>query len=276
MTEAFRFQSGESPLLISVPHDGREIPADISDRMTDIGRAIPDTDWHVAKLYDFATELGANCIVANYSRYVIDINRSDDDGTLYPGKVATGLCPEQTFAGEAIYRSGGVDEKERSARIDSYWRPYHRKICATLTAIRARHGYALLWDAHSICSVVPRLFDGELPTLNLGTNDTASCDAGLEKAVADIALASSYSTAVNGRFKGGYITRHYGKPENDIHAVQLEIAQRAYMDEETALYAPGKAAKLRETLQEMLQTFAAAAANASPPLHGRRAPMPAH
>jgi len=276
MTDVFSFQSGESPLLISVPHDGREIPADISARMTAVGKAIPDTDWHVAKLYDFAAELGANCIAANYSRYVIDVNRSDDDGALYPGKVATGLCPEQTFAGEAIYRSGGVDEKERLARVDNYWRPYHQKIRATLAAIRARHGYALLWDAHSIGSVVPRLFEGELPTLNLGTNDTASCDADLEKAVADVASASSYCVVVNGRFKGGYITRHYGKPEKDIHAVQLEIAQRAYMDEETALYVPGRAAQLRETLLKMLQSFATTAANASGPLYGRRAPMPVH
>ncbi len=259
MTDVFRFVAGDQPLLISVPHDGREIPQDISVRMSEAGRAMPDTDWYVADLYEFAATLGASMLVANYSRYVVDLNRSADDENLYPGQVATGLCPEQTFNGDAIYKSGGIDESEKAARIENYWRPYHAKIRHTLDAMRAKHGFALLWDAHSIPSLVPRLFDGELPALNLGSNNAASCRESMESAVAAVAAASSYSNIVNGRFKGGYITRHYGEPEKNIHALQLEIAQRAYMDEKLARFDDMKATRLRDTLSKMLQSYLAAA-----------------
>jgi N-formylglutamate amidohydrolase len=258
MSPVFRFQPGELPLLISVPHDGRELPGDMQVRMTDAGLSIPDTDWHVAKLYDFAVDMGANILVANYSRYVVDLNRSADDAALYPGQVATGLCPLQTFAGESIYRSGGVDESEKAQRIEKYWRPYHTHLQDTLGALREEHGFALLWDAHSIPSVVPRLFDGELPELNLGSNNGGSCAQLIEEAVAAVATASSHSTAINGRFTGGYITRHYGDPENGMHALQLEIAQRAYMDEQTTVFDATKANVLRGTLHKMLSIFAAA------------------
>lgn len=257
MSHIFRFQSGELSLLISVPHDGRDLPEDMRVRMTDVGRSIPDTDWHVAELYEFAAGMGANILVANYSRYVVDLNRSEDDGSLYPGQVATGLCPLQTFAGESIYRSGGVDESDKADRIERYWQPYHTHLRDTLDALKAKHGFALLWDAHSIPSVVPRLFDGELPELNLGSNSGASCEQSMQDAVATIVTASSYSTAINGRFKGGYITRHYGDPENDIHALQLEIAQRAYMNERTTALDSAKAAALRDTLHKMLSAFVA-------------------
>jgi N-formylglutamate deformylase len=255
MSSVFRHHSGELPLLISVPHDGRDIPEDIRDRMTDLGRSIPDTDWDVARLYDFATELGASTVTANFSRYVVDLNRSAADLSLYPGQVATGLCPEQTFAGEAIYRSGGVDDDEKARRIDQYWRPYHEHIRKTLASIREQHGFALLWDAHSIPSVVPRLFDGELPELNLGSNNGASCGPAIESAVSDVALQSAFDAVLNGRFKGGYITRHYGDTENGIHALQLEIAQRAYMSEDTGTFDTEMAASLRVTLQNMLNAY---------------------
>ena len=255
MRLVFRHHSGVLPLLISVPHDGRDIPVDLRCRMTDIGKSIPDTDWDVARLYDFAMDLGASIVVANYSRYVVDLNRSADDVALYPGQVATGLCPEHTFAGEAIYRSGGVDEREKAARVEQYWRPYHAHIQETLVALRAQHGFALLWDAHSIPSVVPRLFDGELPELNIGSDSGASCEAAIEAAVVAVALQSPFEAVSNGRFKGGYITRHYGDPDNGIHALQLEIAQRAYRSEETGSFDTKKAAILRDTLQEMLKTF---------------------
>jgi N-formylglutamate amidohydrolase len=256
MSTVFRFQPGELPLLISVPHDGRELPKDMQARMTDVGLSIPDTDWHVAKLYEFAVDMGANILVANYSRYVVDLNRPADDAALYPGQVATGLCPLQTFAGESIYRSGGVDESEKANRIEKYWRPYHTHLQDTLDALREEHRFALLWDAHSIPSVVPRLFDGELPELNLGSNNGGSCEQSIEEAVAAVATASSHSTAINGRFTGGYITRHYGDPENGIHALQLEIAQRAYMDEQTTVFDATKANVLRDTLHKMLSIFA--------------------
>ncbi len=255
MKPAFDFRAGELPLLISVPHDGREIPADMQVRMTDAGRAIPDTDWHVTKLYEFAVEMGANVLAANYSRYVVDLNRPADDGELYPGQVSTGLCPLQTFSGDSIYRAGGVDDDEKSQRIEQYWRPYHEKISTTLEALRTQHGYALLWDAHSIPSVVPRLFDGELPELNLGSNSGASCGESMQNDVAAIATASCFSTAINGRFTGGYITRHYSDPEHGVHALQLEIAQRAYMNEQAGSFDVQKAATLRATLRQMLDAF---------------------
>jgi N-formylglutamate deformylase len=254
-----QFLPGDTPLLISVPHDGRDLPEDIRLRMTDTGRQIPDTDWHVAQLYDFTSSIGANVIVANYSRYVVDLNRSAKDDNLYPGQVATGLCPEQTFDGEAIYRSDGTDADERVARTETYWRPYHDKIQTTLSAMRDLHGYALLWDAHSIPSLVPRLFEGELPVLNLGSNNSASCSASIEAAVAKALSRSPYSNIVNGRFKGGHITRHFGDPENNVHALQLEIAQRAYMDEETGVYDDVKAGRLRDTLTDLLKTYLSAA-----------------
>jgi N-formylglutamate deformylase len=259
MKPVFRAHGGDLPLLISVPHDGREIPHDIAVRMSEAGRAIPDTDWHVARLYDFAAAMGASTVVANYSRYVVDLNRPEDDAALYPGQVATGLCPLQTFSGVPIYRTGGVDDSEKAQRIATYWRPYHEHIRSTLEALRAQHGYALLWDAHSIPSAVPRLFEGELPQLNLGSNATTSCSPAIEAAVGKVATASDFSTVINGRFKGGYITRHYGSPHTRIHALQREIAQRTYMDEATTGFDVMRAGALRDTLRAMLQAFLQAA-----------------
>ncbi len=255
MTDAYRFSAGEIPLLISVPHDGRELPADMAARMTAVGRGLPDTDWHVARLYEFASSLGASMIVANYSRYVVDLNRSADDANLYPGQIATGLCPTQTFAGDEIYTHGAVSDDEKRQRIDRYWAPYHKQIRDCLDTMRDEFGYALLWDAHSIGSEVPRLFDGELPVLNLGSNDSTSCSRAIETAVSDVLAANSYSHVVNGRFKGGHITRSYGDPDRHVHALQLEIAQRSYMDELTLQFDEDKAARLRDTLRQMLNAY---------------------
>lgn len=250
---------GELPLLISIPHDGRHIPPDIEARMTPAGLAIPDTDWHVAALYSFARDLGAHLLVANYSRYVIDLNRSPADETLYPGQLATGLCPTETFAGENIYLEATVTDAERTERIEKYWRPYHDRLASMLAMIREQYGHALLWDAHSISSRVPRLFEGTLPELNIGTNGGDSCAAEIEDAVATVADASRYTTTVNARFKGGYITRHYGRPGDGVHAVQLEIAQRTYMDELSGVFDALKASELRATMGKMLRAFIDAA-----------------
>lgn len=259
MAAGYTFRSGNAPLLISVPHDGRSVPDDIATRMTEAGKSLPDTDWHVGRLYGFATELGAAMIVANYSRYVVDLNRPADDTTLYEGQLATGLCPTHTFAGQDIYTSESkIDTRKR---VRKYWRPYHDRIQATLETLRAEYGYALLWDAHSITSRVPSLFDGELPVLNIGTWDGRSCSRAIADAAADIADASLYDAVVNGRFKGGYITRHYGKPEQGVHALQLEIAQRAYMDEATQRYDETHASQLRDTLKAMLGAFLETAAS---------------
>ena len=259
MIEVFSAHEGSSPLLISVPHDGCHIPPDIIRRMTAAGRAIPDTDWHVAELYSFARDLGAHFLVANYSRYVVDLNRSPADENLYPGQVATGLCPTQTFAGEEIYAEGGVSDREKAARIENYWQPYHDQLVAMLAAIRDQYGYALLWDAHSLPSRVPRLFDGVLPELNVGTNAGDSCATGIESAVVAAAEVSEYSSVVNERFKGGFITRHYGRPADGVQALQLEIAQRAYMDEESGVFDAAKASDLRVTLERMLRAVIDAA-----------------
>jgi N-formylglutamate deformylase len=260
MSDVYSFLPGPTPLLVSIPHDGRLLPDEILDRMTPAGRDLPDTDWHVERLYGFAAALGASILVAHYSRYVVDLNRPADDGALYPGQVATGLCPEQTFAGDDLYSPGaGLAGAEKSRRIDDYWRPYHDKLGETLAALKREHGYALLWDAHSIPSEVPRLFDGQLPVLNVGTFDGRSCDESVASAVVEVARSSRFESVLNGRFKGGYITRHYGEPANGIQAIQLEIAQRAYMDETSRAYDDMRAAALRATLAAMLEAFLAGA-----------------
>ena len=260
MPEVFTYSAGTTPLLISVPHDGREIPDDIATRMSPAGLDIPDTDWHVAKLYRFAAAIGASILVANYSRFVVDLNRPDSDETLYAGQVATGLCPSQTFAGENIYLDGSVvGETEKSRRISAYWRPYHDQLARTLVALRQQHGYALLWDAHSIPGVVPRLFDGKLPDLNIGTSANRSCDAAIAEDVFRVATASPFSAVLNGRFRGGHITRHYGDPAGAVQAVQLEIAQHSYMNETTREFDETRANTLRATILEMLEIFMRAA-----------------
>ena len=260
MSELFEYHEGNRPLLISVPHDGRQLPDEQRERMTGAGLDIPDTDWHVAELYDFAREFGASMIVANYSRYVVDVNRPASDAAMYEGQVATGLCPQYTFAGDPLYQHDtAVPAQEVVERVDRYWRPYHDKIEAALSGMLARYGHALLWDAHSITGRVPRLFDGELPVLNLGTFDGNSCDPRVSRALLEIAEASPYESVLNGRFKGGYITRHYGDPERDVHAVQLELAQRAYMNEVSRDYDNELASSLRGTLRELLDTFVASA-----------------
>jgi len=253
MTDCYSFHQGVSPLLVSVPHDGRELPRSIAASMTDAGRALPDTDWHVARLYEFSKEIGASMIVANYSRYVIDLNRPADDTSMYEGQRSTGLCPLQTFDGRDLYPGdASIDIEDRLAR---YWRPYHDKMQHVLEACRDSHGHALLWDAHSITSRMPTLFDGELPVLNIGTYDGRSCATSLSDAVLSVAQESPYDVVFNARFKGGYTTRHYGRPAQNVHAIQLELAQRAYMDEQTREYDDEKASQLRDTLRRMLSAL---------------------
>jgi N-formylglutamate amidohydrolase len=253
MTDCYSFHQGDSPLLVSVPHDGRGLPATIAATMTDAGKSLPDTDWHIARLYDFVKEFGASMIVATMSRYVVDLNRPADDASMYEGQRSTGLCPLQTFDGRELYNAdASIDIEDRLKR---YWRPYHDKLQQVLDTSRDNHGYALLWDAHSIASRMPTLFDGELPILNIGTYDGHSCAAFLSDAVLQAAQESPYEAVFNARFKGGYTTRHYGQPAQNIHAVQLELAQRAYMDERTREYDADKASQLRDTLRRMLAAF---------------------
>jgi N-formylglutamate amidohydrolase len=253
MTDCYSFHQGDSPLLVSVPHDGRELPAAIAATMTETGQALPDTDWHVARLYEFVKELGASMIVARMSRYVVDLNRPANDASMYEGQRSTGLCPLQTFDGRELYSADvSIDTEDRLSR---YWRPYHDKLRQVLDASRDRFGYALLWDAHSIASRMPTLFDGELPVLNIGTFDGRSCATSLSDAVVNAAQESPYDAVDNARFKGGYTTRHYGQPAQNTHAIQLELAQRAYMDERTRDYDAEKASQLRDTLRQMIAAF---------------------
>lgn len=230
--DVFRLRRGTAPLLVSMPHVGTHLPDDIAARMTPIARTVPDTDWHLERLYDFLDALGATVLVATHSRYVVDLNRPEDDANLYPGQDTTGLIPVDTFARQPLYAGALPDDAERAARVAKYWRPYHETLRTELAALRARHGVAVLWDAHSIKSEVPRFFDGRLTDLNLGTASGASCDPRIERALGDVASQSvGYTHVLNGRFKGGYITRRYGAPQAGVHAIQLELSEITYMDE---------------------------------------------
>lgn len=263
VTDCFEYHAGESPLLLSIPHDGRVLPPAIAERMTACGREIPDTDWHVVRLYEFAQNLGFGVIAANYSRYVVDLNRSPADKALYDNQFVTGLCPQQTFSGEDIYLPGqSVGDDEREDRITKYWRPYHDKLASSLRETKERCGYALLWDAHSIPSNVPMLFDGELPELNFGTNGGRSCASDMIGAViAEAEAAECLSMVLDGRFKGGYITRQYGRPSADVHSIQLELAQRCYMLERSCSFDDERASQLQIVLSKTLQAFTSSAAS---------------
>jgi N-formylglutamate deformylase len=231
--DLYDFHAGPLPLLISIPHSGTEVPAAIAERLTLAARTLPDTDWYVDKLYEFARELGASIIKANYSRYVVDLNRAPDSTPLYESAPTSPVCPTETFAGAFLYMAGHEpDEAERARRIDEYWRPYHARIAQELERIRAQHGRALLWDAHSIASEIPGLFEGVLPEFNFGTRDGASCPREIGEALLNVVTRDGeFGAVLDGRFKGGYITDHYGKPAAGVYAVQLELAQRAYMNE---------------------------------------------
>ncbi len=249
----FRFKPGTAPLLISMPHVGTDIPDDVAANMAPIALTRADTDWHLEQLYAFARELGASTLAARWSRYVIDVNRPPEDTNLYPGLDTTGVCPVDTFARERLYQAGRApSELEIKRRLQRYWQPYHQQLRTELDRLLALHGRVLLWDAHSIASMVPRFFDGRLPDLNIGTANGASCAPDLQRAVVDVALGQSeFTVAVNGRFKGGYITRHYGQPDQNVHAIQLEMCQYLYMDESAPYgYRPDNAAIVLPLLRD--------------------------
>ena len=255
MDAAVALHRGTAPLLVSLPHDGTALPGAIAARMTPRARLVPDTDWHVSRLYAFARELGASILVPRFSRYVIDLNRGEDDVSLYPGQNTTGLVPLVGFDGVPLYLPGQEpDEGEVRARVATYWRPYHTALRDELTRLRDLHGRVVLWEGHSIRgSDLPFLFDGRLPDLNLGTAAGASCSPALQARLEQLLAAQSkYDWVANGRFKGGHITRHYGEPGNGIEAVQLEISQRCYMDEGSFAYDDAKAAQLQALLRTLL------------------------
>ncbi len=255
MDSVFRFRPGPSPLLVSMPHTGTHIPEALAARMTPVARLVADTDWHMERLYGFLDELGASVLVATHSRYVVDLNRPPDGANLYPGKDTTALVPVDTFHKEPLYPEGTEpDAAEIEARVAAYWRPYHAKLAEALQAIKAKHGYALLWDAHSIFSEVPRFFEGRLTDFNLGTAEGRSCATGVGERL--LARIEGYTAALNGRFKGGYITRHYGNPAAGVHAVQLELSEITYMDERAPFpYREDLAAPTQRQIRTLVEEF---------------------
>jgi N-formylglutamate deformylase len=260
----FQLQRGHVPLLISLPHVGTEIPPELAEHLVPRALISEDSDWHLERLYrPLAERLGASLIVPRYSRYVVDLNRPPDDQPLYPGASGgTGLVPTRFFTDDPLYRDGAEpDAAAIAARREAYWRPYHEAIAAELARLRAEHGRALLFDGHSIRSELPWLFEGELPALNLGTADGTSCAPAIAGRLGMLLAGQArFSHVVNGRFKGGYITRHYGQPEHSQHAVQLEMCQRCYMDEALDprhAYDEAAAAQVAPLIQQMLQEMLA-------------------
>ena len=245
-------------MLVSMPHIGTEIPLELQADYALRALAVEDTDWHLARLYDFLPALGISVLQPRYSRYVIDLNRPPDDTPMYPGAANTELCPTHFFSGDALYKPGREPTPlEVQRRRATYWQPYHDALRAELARIKAIHGFVLLWDAHSIRSRVPWLFEGKLPDLNIGTASGAAAAATISDAAAS--QVDGFTHAVNGRFKGGYITRHYGQPASQVHAIQLEKCQSLYM-QETPPYAYDDALALRfqPTLKRMVQASLAA------------------
>lgn len=257
--DVFTLHRGTAPLLISLPHDGIALPEELANRLTPEARGVPDTDWFVSRLYDFARRLGASLLVPVHSRYVIDLNRPPDDLPLYPGQNTTGLCPLLRFTGEPVYLPGQEPSADEvAARIERYWRPYHEALAAELARVRAAHGRAVLWEGHSIRSTVPFLFEGRLPDFNLGTAAGASCSPVRQARIeAVLAAQQDYTWVANGRFRGGYITRHHGRPDEGVDAVQLELAQSTYMDESTGRYQPDRAANVQALVAELLEAAVA-------------------
>jgi N-formylglutamate deformylase len=252
----YRFRQGSVPLVVSIPHCGTWIPPSLSRDMTDAALLRADTDWHLPQLYDFLGGLGASVIASTHSRYVVDLNRPPDDVNPYPGKDTTSLCPIDTFDKQPIYRAGNTPAlKAILARVERYWLPYHRRLAGELARVRREHGVAVLWDAHSIVSVAPRFFPGKLTDFNLGTGGGASCNEVLSgRLLAALGRHREFRTVLNGRFIGGHITRHYGRPADNIHAVQMEMTQANYMDEHSPFtFREDLAARVRPLLREQLK-----------------------
>ena len=261
----YRYRRGDSPLVVSMPHVGTFVPHSVGRGFTECAACRCDTDWHLPRLYDFVHAIGATTIVANFSRYVIDVNRPPDGANLYPGRDTPKLCPTDTFDQRALYRDGEPGAGDIQERLDAVWWPYHRRLERELSRVKVEHGIAVLWDAHSIVSVAPRLFEGKLADFNLGTADGASCDSALSSRLKGaLDQHAGYSSVLNGRFKGGYITRRYGRPAENIHAVQLEMCECIYMDETPPYtFRPEKASPVRDILEEQLLLARDWAVNAS-------------
>jgi N-formylglutamate deformylase len=262
INEVYTLRRGAGALVVGMPHVGTELPLELAAAYVPRAAQLEDTDWHLPRLYDFLDALDATVIAARVSRYVIDLNRPPDDAPMYPGAANTELCPTRFFTGEPLYLEGRApDAAERARRRSRYWQPYHDALRAELARVRAAHGYVLLWDAHSIRSRIPWLFEGRLPDLNLGSAAGAAAPAGLAQAVMQALAAaegaSAYGRVLDGRFKGGYVTRHYGRPAERVYALQLELTQCSYMDEAPPFaFDEARAARLRPVLRAGLVAMA--------------------
>ncbi len=253
MSVSYTLLKGSVPLVISMPHNGQAIPDYIKNTMTEQAKLIPDTDWYKDKLYDFAHNLGAYLLMPKYNRYVIDLNRDPSGADLYPDADNTELCPTTAFDQSPLYLNGQLpNEQEQQQRVCNYWQPYHQVLEQTLTELQQKFGCVVLLEAHSILSTVPRFFDGQLPDFNFGNANGTSCSAELMAELEKLNF-SPYSKVVNGRFKGGYITRAYGKPEQGIHALQLELSQRTYMNEPSNQYNQVLASQVKPKLEQLVQ-----------------------
>lgn len=254
ISHPYDFTQGDTPLLISMPHVGTELPRAVREGLIPEALDLRDTDWHLPRLYDFARDMGASVLAARYSRFAIDLNRSSDDKPLYQ-TATTGLYPDVLFEGTPLFQPGKTpDADARRSYLEQIWQPYHDRIASELARLKTRFGYAVLFDAHSIKGEIPRLFDGLLPDFNIGTNSGAACPERLSNGLAAICDTGDYRHVVNGRFKGGHITRHYGQPDQSVYAVQLELAQRTYMRESAPFdYLPETADKVRPVLKRFVQ-----------------------
>ncbi|MEP9402098.1 N-formylglutamate deformylase [Sphingomonas sp. VNH70] len=262
MSGFVRVTRGDAPLVLGIPHAGTDIPADLEGRFVSPWLARKDADWWIDRLYAFAADLGATIVATPVSRSVIDCNRDPGGASLYPGQATTELCPTTTFDGEPLYRADEApDAGEIAARRTAFFDPYHAALAGEIARLRDRHPRVVLYDCHSIRSRVPRLFDGELPQFNIGTDGGRTCDPALRDRVARICADSGDSLVVDGRFRGGWTTRHYGRPATGVHAIQMELAMRGYLDEPAAVgadnwpapLAPTRAARLTDTLLPVLR-----------------------
>jgi N-formylglutamate deformylase len=265
---------GSAPLLLCMPHTGTRIPPQLEGALLSLWLARKDTDWWIERLYAFAAALGASIVRTAISRTVIDPNRDPSGASLYPGQATTELCPTTTFDGEPLYRSGAAPAAPQvAARRAQYFEPYHRAIAEELARLRALHPLVVLYDCHSIRSHIPRLFAGTLPHFNIGTFAGASCAPALTARIEALCATADFTRVTNGRFQGGYTTRHYGQPQEGVHAVQMELACRGYLREPPGALTEGNwpcawdeefAAPLRAVLERILAACLGFAAEARP------------
>lgn len=265
MPDWLEIDRGKAALIVTFPHTGTDIPVRIQQRLTSAWVGRKDADWWIHRLYDFARDLGATTLRTTISRTVIDVNRDPSGASLYPGQTTTELCPTTTFDGEALYKPGQEpDAAEIAQRRATFFNPYHEALTSEIARLCDRHGTVVLYDAHSIRSVVPRLFDGALPNFNIGTNGGVTCAPELTEAVEQVCDSTGFSRVTNGRFRGGWTTRRYGRPEDGVHAIQMELACRGYMDEPAKpgpdnwppQYDPDRAASMRAALNQVLTNCA--------------------